>query len=93
MYTRLAFAVVAHLQPEILIIDEVLAVGDSAFQDRCLRKIDHIARHEKMVLFVSHTWRESKVFVNVVFFYLTALWWRILQHEMLLQPTARTLLK
>jgi lipopolysaccharide transport system ATP-binding protein len=54
MYVRLAFAVAAHLEPEILIIDEVLAVGDAAFQKKCLGKMDEVARHGRTVLFVSH---------------------------------------
>jgi lipopolysaccharide transport system ATP-binding protein len=54
MYVRLAFAVAAHLEPEILIIDEVLAVGDIAFQQRCLGKIDAIGKEGRTVLFVSH---------------------------------------
>ena len=54
MYVRLAFAVAAHLEPEILIIDEVLAVGDSAFQKKCLGKMDEVARGGRTVLFVSH---------------------------------------
>jgi lipopolysaccharide transport system ATP-binding protein len=54
MYTRLAFAVAAHLEPEILVVDEVLAVGDAAFQKRCLGKIGDVARHGRTVLFVSH---------------------------------------
>jgi lipopolysaccharide transport system ATP-binding protein len=54
MYMRLAFAVAAHLEPEILIIDEVLAVGDAAFQKKCLGKIDDVAREGRTVLFVSH---------------------------------------
>ncbi|MFA5058041.1 MAG: ABC transporter ATP-binding protein, partial [Opitutaceae bacterium] len=54
MYVRLAFAVAAHLDPEILIIDEVLAVGDAAFQRKCLGKIDAVARGGRTVLFVSH---------------------------------------
>jgi len=55
MYVRLAFAVAAHLEPEILVIDEVLAVGDTEFQRKCLGKIDEVARHEgRTVLFVSH---------------------------------------
>ncbi len=55
MYVRLAFAVAAHLDPEILVIDEVLAVGDLAFQKKCLLKIQSIAREEgKTILFVSH---------------------------------------
>jgi lipopolysaccharide transport system ATP-binding protein len=54
MYVRLAFAVAAHLEPEILIVDEVLAVGDIAFQKKCLSKIDGVAREGRTVLFVSH---------------------------------------
>ena len=54
MYVRLAFAVAAHLEPEILIIDEVLAVGDTAFQRKCLGKMDVVARGGRTVLFVSH---------------------------------------
>lgn len=54
MYVRLAFAVAAHLEPEILIIDEVLAVGDVAFQKKCLGKMKDIAGHGRTVLFVSH---------------------------------------
>ena len=54
MYLRLAFAVAAHLEPEILIVDEVLAVGDAAFQDKCLGKIGQFARDGRTVLFVTH---------------------------------------
>ena len=55
MYVRLAFAVAAHLEPEILIVDEVLAVGDVAFQKKCLGKMQDVARTEgRTVLFVSH---------------------------------------
>ena len=55
MYVRLAFAVAAHLEPEILIIDEVLAVGDAEFQKKCLGKMDEVSRREgRTVLFVSH---------------------------------------
>ena len=55
MYVRLAFAVAAHLEPEILIIDEVLAVGDAEFQKKCLGKMRSVARNEgRTVLFVSH---------------------------------------
>jgi lipopolysaccharide transport system ATP-binding protein len=54
MYVRLAFAVAAHLEPEILIVDEVLAVGDAAFQKKCLGKIGDVARQGRTVLFVSH---------------------------------------
>jgi lipopolysaccharide transport system ATP-binding protein len=55
MYVRLAFAVAAHLEPEILIIDEVLAVGDQAFQQKCLGKMSDVAQRDgRTVLFVSH---------------------------------------
>jgi lipopolysaccharide transport system ATP-binding protein len=54
MYVRLAFAVAAHLEPEILVIDEVLAVGDSEFQKKCLGKIKDVAGGGRTVLFVSH---------------------------------------
>jgi lipopolysaccharide transport system ATP-binding protein len=54
MYLRLAFAVAAHLEPEILVIDEVLAVGDAAFQSKCLGKMGDVARAGRTVLFVSH---------------------------------------
>jgi len=54
MTVRLAFAVAAHLEPEILIIDEVLAVGDIAFQKKCLGKMNEVAKHGRTVLFVSH---------------------------------------
>jgi lipopolysaccharide transport system ATP-binding protein len=55
MYVRLAFAVAAHLEPQILIVDEVLAVGDAEFQKKCLGKMDEISRREgRTVVFVSH---------------------------------------
>ena len=54
MYMRLAFAVAAHLEPEILLVDEVLAVGDAAFQRKCLGKMENVARHGRTVFFVSH---------------------------------------
>ena len=54
MYVRLAFAVAAHLEPEILVVDEVLAVGDSAFQKKCLGKMDDVAKQGRTVFFVSH---------------------------------------
>lgn len=54
MYVRLAFAVAAHLEPDILIVDEVLAVGDAAFQAKCLGKMDEVARQGRTVLFVTH---------------------------------------
>jgi lipopolysaccharide transport system ATP-binding protein len=54
MYVRLAFAVAAHLEPEVLIVDEVLAVGDTAFQTKCLGKMQGVAKEGRTVLFVSH---------------------------------------
>ncbi|HTU22597.1 MAG TPA: ABC transporter ATP-binding protein [Gemmataceae bacterium] len=54
MYVRLAFAVAAHLEPEILIVDEVLAVGDTEFQRKCLKKMGDVAGQGRTVLFVSH---------------------------------------
>ena len=55
MYVRLAFAVAAHLEPEILVVDEVLAVGDAQFQKKCLGKMGEVARGGRTVLFVSHS--------------------------------------
>lgn len=54
MYVRLAFAVAAHLEPEILVVDEVLAVGDMEFQRKCLGKMDEVSKEGRTVLFVSH---------------------------------------
>ena len=60
MYVRLAFAVAAHLEPEILIVDEVLAVGDASFQKKCLGKMKDVAGHGRTVLFVSHNMQAVK---------------------------------
>ncbi|NJL86672.1 MAG: ABC transporter ATP-binding protein [Leptolyngbyaceae cyanobacterium SM1_1_3] len=54
MYVRLAFAVAAHLEPEILIVDEVLAVGDASFQKKCLGKMEQVGKDGRTVIFVSH---------------------------------------
>ncbi len=54
MYVRLAFAVAAHLEPEIMLVDEVLAVGDAAFQKKCLGKMGDVARGGRTIIFVSH---------------------------------------
>jgi lipopolysaccharide transport system ATP-binding protein len=54
MYMRLAFAVAAHLEPDVLLVDEVLAVGDAAFQAKCLGKMESISREGRTVIFVSH---------------------------------------
>ncbi len=60
MYTRLAFSVAAHLNPEILIVDEVLAVGDAEFQKKCLGKMNSIAQSGRTVIFVSHNMQAVK---------------------------------
>src|ERR671911_2441841 len=54
MYLRLAFAVAAHLEPDILVVDEVLAVGDAEFQSKCLRRMESVERESRTVVFVSH---------------------------------------
>src|SRR6185503_16622498 len=54
MYVRLAFAVAAHLEPDVLIVDEVLAVGDAAFQRKCLGRMETVARSDRAVILVSH---------------------------------------
>ncbi|HEY0257029.1 MAG TPA: ABC transporter ATP-binding protein [Candidatus Methylacidiphilales bacterium] len=68
MYVRLAFAVAAHLEPEILIVDEVLAVGDAAFQKKCLGKMNEVSQQGRTVIFVSHNMAMMKTFCE------TALW-------------------
>ena len=65
MYMRLAFAVAAHLEPEILIVDEVLAVGDAQFQKKCLGKIGDVARGGRTVLFVSHNMAAIRALCSV----------------------------
>jgi lipopolysaccharide transport system ATP-binding protein len=55
MYMRLAFAVAAHLEPEVLVVDEVLAVGDAEFQNKCLGKMNEVTKQGRTVLFVSHS--------------------------------------
>ena len=64
MYVRLAFAVAAHLDPEILVVDEVLAVGDAQFQKKCLGKMGEIGRAGRTVLFVSHNMGAVKSFCD-----------------------------
>ncbi len=64
MYVRLAFAVAAHLEPEILIVDEVLAVGDGEFQKKCLGKMRDVATGGRTVLFVSHNMQAVSVLCN-----------------------------
>jgi lipopolysaccharide transport system ATP-binding protein len=64
MYVRLAFAVAAHLEPEILIVDEVLAVGDIEFQKKCLGKMKDVSSHGRTVIFVSHNMAAIRSFCN-----------------------------
>ncbi|MDB9483444.1 ABC transporter ATP-binding protein, partial [Dolichospermum circinale CS-537/05] len=64
MYVRLAFAVAAHLEPEILIVDEVLAVGDAQFQKKCLGKMEDVGKEGRTVLFVSHNMTALKSLCN-----------------------------
>lgn len=64
MYVRLAFAVAAHLEPEILVVDEVLAVGDAAFQKKCLGKMGDVANEGRTVLFVSHNMASIRSLCN-----------------------------
>jgi lipopolysaccharide transport system ATP-binding protein len=68
MYVRLAFAVAAHLNPEILIVDEVLAVGDAEFQRKCLDKMKDVSAHGRTVLFVSHQLQSITSLCNKVVF-------------------------
>jgi lipopolysaccharide transport system ATP-binding protein len=68
MYVRLAFAVAAHLNPEILIVDEVLAVGDAEFQRKCLDKMKDVSSHGRTVLFVSHQLQSITSLCNKVVF-------------------------
>ncbi len=66
MYVRLAFSVAAHLEPEILMVDEVLAVGDVAFQKRCLGRMGDVARQGRTVVFVSHNMGAIALLCNSV---------------------------
>ena len=64
MYVRLAFSVAAHLEPEILLVDEVLAVGDAAFQKKCLGKMGDVAKEGRTILFVSHNMNAIQTLCN-----------------------------
>jgi homopolymeric O-antigen transport system ATP-binding protein len=68
MYVRLAFAVAAHLEPEILLVDEVLAVGDAAFQRKCLGKLSDVAGEGRTILFVSHNLTAVQNLCNKAYF-------------------------
>ncbi len=68
MYVRLAFAVAAHLEPEILVVDEVLAVGDSEFQEKCLGKMKDVSEGGRTVLFVSHSMASIKALCTKAIF-------------------------
>ena len=65
MYVRLAFAVAAHLEPEILIVDEVLAVGDAQFQKKCLGKMEEVGKEGRTILFVSHNMAAASNLCNI----------------------------
>lgn len=67
MYVRLAFAVAAHLEPEILLVDEVLAVGDAEFQKKCLGKMEDVSKEGRTVIFVSHNMEAIKNLCSSVF--------------------------
>src|SRR5678816_3363832 len=60
-YLRLAFAIAAHLEPEVLLLDEVLAVGDKPFQEKCLEKMKSVSRDGRTVFFVSHNLKHIEV--------------------------------
>lgn len=64
MYARLGFAIAAHLDPDILIVDEVLAVGDAAFQQKCLAKLDDVSQSGRTILFVSHNTQAMMALCN-----------------------------
>lgn len=68
MYLRLAFAIAAHLEPEVLLLDEVLAVGDEAFQQKCLAKIKAVSRDGRTIFFVSHNMKAIRRLCGRVFF-------------------------
>jgi lipopolysaccharide transport system ATP-binding protein len=69
MYVRLAFAVAAHLEPEILIVDEVLAVGDAQFQKKCLGKMENVGKEGRTVIFVSHNMATVKQLCTKAFLF------------------------
>jgi lipopolysaccharide transport system ATP-binding protein len=69
MYVRLAFAVAAHLEPEILIVDEVLAVGDASFQKKCLGKMGEVSGEGRTILFVSHNIAALNTFCKVAVYF------------------------
>ncbi len=68
MYVRLAFAVAAHLEPEVMIVDEVLAVGDAEFQKKCLGKMQDVAQSGRTILFVSHNMQTISQLCRTCFF-------------------------
>lgn len=73
MHVRLAFAVAAHLEPEILVVDEVLAVGDAQFQKKCLGKMGEVSREGRTVLFVSHNMPTIQALCQRILFFQTGL--------------------
>ena len=68
MYMRLAFSIAIHVEPEILIVDEILAVGDSAFQEKCFKKMEEFKKKSVTILFVSHSLSQIQSFCNRVLY-------------------------
>ena len=83
MYVRLAFAVAAHLEPEILVVDEVLAVGDAEFQKKCLGKMSEVVGGGRTILFVSHNMPLLKRRTRAVCISFLALYWKTLARRQL----------
>jgi lipopolysaccharide transport system ATP-binding protein len=68
MYVRLGFAVAAHINPHVLLVDEVLAVGDASFQNKCQRRIEELRRNGMTIVFVSHDMKAVQRLCSRVFF-------------------------
>jgi ABC-type polysaccharide/polyol phosphate transport system ATPase subunit len=68
MYMRLAFSVAVFIEPEILLVDEILAVGDMAFQDKCMKKMEEFKRKGVTIVFVSHAMKSVREFCNRVIY-------------------------
>jgi lipopolysaccharide transport system ATP-binding protein len=68
MYLRLAFSIAAHLEPEVMLLDEVLAVGDKLFQEKCLLKMKSVSQDGRTIFFVSHNLKQIEELCSRVFF-------------------------
>ena len=75
MYVRLAFAVAVHVDPEILLVDEVLAVGDEPFQRKCMERIKQFQREGRTIVFVTHGLDQVRQLCDRVIMLETARWW------------------